>query len=77
MLLRRAQHSPNATTHEPEHEMNITQAHEVAVKSLKAEPDAAAVTVEFTVASTGLTKFLRVHRSDMVEVFNTSDEAEA
>ena len=57
--------------------MNITQAHEAGIKALKKDPTAVAVTIEFVSQTTGLTKFLRVWRSDKVEVMNTLEEAES
>ncbi len=52
---------------------NLTQAYETALKHLKADPDATSVTVEFVAYTTGLTKYLTVHRSDQLEVTDTPD----
>lgn len=56
--------------------MNIQTAYETANRQLIREPSASAVTIEF-VNMLGLTKYLRVWRSDQVEVLNTIEEAEA
>jgi hypothetical protein len=54
----------------------ISQAHEAAIKTIKNDHSAAAVTVEF-ISLSGLTKYLRVWRSDQVEVMDTIEQAEA
>lgn len=52
-------------------------AYQAAVKQLAKEPAASAVTIEFVMRTTGLTKFMRVHRNDQIEVLDTREQAEA
>ena len=54
----------------------ISQAHEAAIKSLAKDHTSVAVTVEF-ISLSGLTKYLRVWRSDTIEVFDNIEDAES
>lgn len=53
--------------------MNVTEANKVAQRTLKSNPMAAAVLVEFVMQATGLTKYLRVWRDGRVEVLDLTE----
>lgn len=52
-------------------------AYQAAIRQLVNEPAASAVTVEFVMKTTGLTKYMRVYRNDQIEVLDTLAEAQA
>lgn len=50
---------------------DCNSAYQAAVKQLSAEPAAASVTIKFVSKTTGLTKFMTVHRDDRIDVRDT------
>lgn len=52
-------------------------AYQAAVRQMAKEPAAAAVTIEFVMRTTGLTKYMRVHRNDVIEILDTIEQAES
>jgi hypothetical protein len=56
--------------------LSLNEAYAAAVAQLTKEPAASAVTVEFVMKTTGLVKYMRVHRSDVIEIFDTPEQVE-
>ena len=54
---------------------DLNSAYQAAVRQLTNDAAVASVTIEFVMRTTGLTKYLKVHKDDNIEVLNADEVA--